>query len=736
MKNHLTYCFLIVFVSFYQFFTPLLADDLKAQKDNPIEFVTVIGSRKNAFDEAGSADYISVEDLEEFLYTDPMRVLRQAPGVYVQEEEGFGLRPNIGIRGSGADRSSRITLLEDGVLIAPAPYAAPSAYYFPTQQRMSAVEVLKGPAAIRVGSRTVGGAINFVSTPIPEANQGNITALLGTDATNQLLARYGGQSGKFGYLLEFTNNGSDGFKSIPNIKADAHSFDLQDYLAKFSYNFESTQGASNHIELKLSKTEQDADSSYLGLTESDFSIDPFQRYAASQLDNIKTDHEQIQVNYVFTPAAADWQLGVSVYDNQFRRNWYKLQTTATASLAAILDDPDMFAVEYGWLNGAINSPDDALEIRANKREYYGRGIQSEINWETYFGTTGVVWNAGVRFHKDQEDRFQDQDKFKIENGIMQMTTDAAPGSQTNRVSNAEVFAAFVEADIDIGKWSFKPGVRFESIDLMRNDYAKTDPARVSGPSRVRENSIDVLIPGIGITYALSDNLLLLAGVHKGFNPPAPGSASEEEESLNIEAGLRFDGDESYLEAIAFNNDYKNIVGTVTASTGGDGNIGDQFDGGEATVNGLELSLGRDIAISNGLIMPLNLSHTWTSTFEFDNSFSSGFGPWGEVIAGDEMPYIPAQQFQASIGLEGIKWSAKLLANYTGERRTRAGQDNIDILDSYLVWDMSADYQVKENLRLFTRLENAFDKNYIAAARPIGLRPGKPRSFVMGVNYQF
>ena len=96
-----------------------------------LEEVTIIGHRRAPWDVPGSAHVLDQEALSVFLQSDVMRVLRAVPGVYLQEEDGFGLRPNIGIRGSGLDRSSRVALLEDGVLIAPAPYSAPSAYYFP-----------------------------------------------------------------------------------------------------------------------------------------------------------------------------------------------------------------------------------------------------------------------------------------------------------------------------------------------------------------------------------------------------------------------------------------------------------------------------------------------------------------------------------------------------------------------------------------------------------------------------
>ncbi len=130
----------------------------------------------------GSVSYLNEEQLRRQHYTDIHRVLSLLPGVNLQEEDGYGLRPNIGIRGSGTERSQKITLLEDGILIAPAPYAAPAAYYFPTAGRMSGIEVRKGSSAIRQGPYTNGGVLNLMSSPIPGRFYGDIEIEAGSDS--------------------------------------------------------------------------------------------------------------------------------------------------------------------------------------------------------------------------------------------------------------------------------------------------------------------------------------------------------------------------------------------------------------------------------------------------------------------------------------------------------------------------------------------------------------------------
>ena len=237
------------------------------------------------------------------------------------------------------------------------------------------------------------------------------------------------------------------------------------------------------------------------------------------------------------------------------------------------------------------------------------------------------------------------------------------GSQANRVSSAKVVSVWLDNEIQTGNWIFQPGMRFASMELERLDYDTMDPGRQAGPARTRVNDIKVIIPGLGATYVLNDNWRLLAGIYRGYNPPAPGSMANEEQSTNFETGIRYRSGSASVDVIYFYNDYDNLVGTVTASTGGGGQIGDQFDGGEAVVSGIELSASYEFEglFNGGWSLPVGLVWTLTNQFEFRNSIDSGFGTRGDVMAGYEMPYMPRNQGQLAIGMVGNKIGMHLRA---------------------------------------------------------------------------
>ncbi|HIA07044.1 MAG TPA: hypothetical protein EYN71_10165, partial [Flavobacteriales bacterium] len=65
-----------------------------------IASITMTGGNKGVNEIPGSAHYISPKEIQKYSYTDINKTLRAVPGINIQEEDGFGLRPNIGLRGT------------------------------------------------------------------------------------------------------------------------------------------------------------------------------------------------------------------------------------------------------------------------------------------------------------------------------------------------------------------------------------------------------------------------------------------------------------------------------------------------------------------------------------------------------------------------------------------------------------------------------------------------------------
>ena len=420
----------------------------------------IFGNKYVAKHRTGSAYFLSPKELQKFNFTDVNRALRAVPGVNIYEEDGFGLRPNISLRGTSPERSAKITVMEDGILIAPAPYSASSAYYFPTIARMQAIEVLKGSSQVQFGPFTTGGAINMISTQIPTEFSGLVRASYGSFNSNQLYAKVGDTRGNFGYMVEFLNYGSDGFKNLPSGKDTG--FNKNDLVVKLAADLFPKADVQQHLEFKFQYSDETGNETYLGLSENDFANNPFYRYPSSNNDLMTTEHTQ----YVLTHKVDfthDFRITTNFYRNNFARNWYKLNditlNNTKVGLADILSDPTTYADYYNVVNGTVDSPADAVALKANNRKYYSQGIQTKFDYHWNEGDFFHDIEVGLRYHYDEEDRYQWVDRYSISsNGDLNLTTAGAPGTDANRISSANAFASFITYKIKWNKWTFTPGL--------------------------------------------------------------------------------------------------------------------------------------------------------------------------------------------------------------------------------------------------------------------------------------
>ncbi|MCW5519133.1 TonB-dependent receptor [Aureitalea sp. L0-47] len=700
----------------------------------------ILGSKFEVRNRTGSAYYVSPQELQQFGYTDVNKVLRAVPGVSIYEEDGFGLRPNISLRGSSPERSAKITLMEDNVLIAPAPYSAPAAYYFPTVGRLESIEVLKGSSQVQYGPFTTGGAINMISKKIPNEFSGNVRLNMGSYSSRNVEATLGDSGENFGFVTQFYNYSSDGFKSLGN--GENTGFDKTDVLGKLRWNTDKDAKVFQSLTLKLQYSEEDSNETYLGLTDSDFEVDPYRRYAASQADNMVNEHTQYQLSHLIKPSS-NITVNTTAYFNKFKRNWYKLDDvilTERVSISNVLGDPDTFADEFNSLFGINDTPDDAFGVKANNRTYESKGIQSRVNFR--FGDSWMQnLEIGLRYHEDYEDRFQWKDLYALQNGAMVRTTVATPGTDANRISSAKAFASHLLYKLTIDKFTVTPGLRYENINLMREDFGKSDPGRTGTDLSERENQVDVFIPGIGLHYKFNNEVALFGGVHKGFAPPGSTEGTDPEESLNLELGSRFSVLGITGELVGFYNDYSNLLGSDLAASGGTGSL-EQFNAGEASVAGLEVLLNYDLL--NGetpkgkLSLPLTVSYTFTNA-QFTSDFDSDDNIFGAVSDGDQIPYIARNQFNVTAALENSVFNVSLSGRFTDDFRTEAGSGVIpdsEKISSNFIMDLAGRYFYSEKVTLFANVINLLDTEYEVARLPAGLRPGAPFMVNAGINYTF
>src|SRR3546814_8219129 len=112
---------------------------------------------------------------------------------------------------------------------------------------------------------------------------------------------------------------------------------------------------------------------------------------------------------------------------------------------------------------------------------------------------------------------------------MELTAAGVPGSQDNRLRDSKAWAFFIRDTIKAGALTLVPGVRYETIDLRQTRWAASDPARAT-PTGIARSSVDVFIPGVAATWRVNEDVRIIAGAHRGFASPGPGSDVDPETS--------------------------------------------------------------------------------------------------------------------------------------------------------------------------------------------------------------
>lgn len=677
---------------------------------------------------SGAATLIEEREFKRIQPLSGNEILRRAPGIHVVDEEGLGMRVNIGIRGLDPDRSRNLLVLEDGIPVALAPYGEPEMYYSPAIDRMSGVEILKGSSQILFGPQTIGGVVNYITAAPPQEETINVKASGGEGGFASTLVSYGNTIGNTGLSVSLLNKRAD--------NVGITSFNITDFNTKFLFALSD----KSRLGVKFQLYDESSNSTYIGLNQVMYDNQEYFTHLAPD-DNLDVKRYAFSLSHEHD-FNENVKLKTIAYNYSTTRNWRRQDFSINSS------NNNLPGNATGVIWGDTSVTGGAVFMRNStgnrNRQFEVTGVEPKLEAKYKIGEMKNELIVGARYlYEVANEQRVNGTKFNVESGDL-IESEVRTGSAISAYLQNKTF---ITNDL-----SFSYGVRYEMFDYER-DIARRR-FNIDGVNQIRDtilvNSSNVgsIIPGIGFNFNPHDKVSLFGGLHRGFAPPRTKDAIsavgevydlEAELSWNYELGIRSNIITGInFEITAFMLDFTNQIIPVSESSGG---IGVGLINAGATQNtGIEGAINFDFSNILGLqkqLILFDISATYVNaTFSADRFIN-------EVnISGNRTPYSP--EYFISSGLyfemeEGFfaRFTATLVGEQFGDvlNTVEASPDGrTGLIPAYSVFDATLGYKIQSwDASIFASMKNITDERYIASRRPQGIRVGLPRFITAGID---
>jgi Fe(3+) dicitrate transport protein len=684
--------------------------------------VNVMGEKPSLLNTMpGSANLISSTLLKNTKPITGNEIFKKVTGINIVDEEGAGLRANIGIRGLDPDRSRTVLMMEDGVPIALAPYGEPEMYYTPAIDRMNSIEILKGSGSILYGPQTIGGVINYITHDPPLYSKLSLNIKGGENGYFNIQTGYGSTIDNVGFQINILHKQAD--------KLGITRFDINDLTAKMKFR----TGKNSRIGVKLAFYDENSNSTYVGLTQSMYNNgEYFTIIAPNDELSIRRYSASLTHDYFFSDKSF---LRTTIYGYTTTRNWLRQdfsRNPTSNGTGIVFGDATVSGGAIYMKNSTGN----------RNRQFEVAGIEPRININYLLGRIENELEGGIRFHFERA----------FEQRINGNKADAKSGElRDDEIRTGYAASVFTQNRIYFAdNFILTPGLRLENFnyerDIFRLNYVDT--------SITNNSYVFAVIPGVGINYNISNSFSFFAGVHKGFAPPrikdaitSEGETLEldAESSWNYEIGIRADAASFfYFELTGFMLDFSNQIIPVSESSGGTGT--GLVNGGKTIHMGIESSVLFDLhrAINSDYLISLSLNSTIVNSKYNADRFIKVNGE-SINIKNNKLPYSPEMTFSglfdvtAPFGL-GLHLAATYVsAQFTDELNTiePIPSGETGEMSAYFVLDITGSYDFPSlNSTVFISVKNLLDERYIASRRPQGIKVGLPRFISAGVELIF
>jgi len=486
-------------------------------KTNQLQEVQIIES-KTHYDSRilGTNNIINSQDLKRNKPLGTEEMLRMIPGVAVTGDMGLSNRLNIGIRGANPRRSSRVLALEDGSPIAVATYLDPQVYYNPPPERLSGIEIIKGPELLLYGGQSAFGAVNYISRIPSEKPKFDVQLIGGQQNFFSGLLGYSGKWGKFSMDASAMYKNFDGFIQNNNTR-------LLNYTTKMYYDF----SPNSRAYLKVNYHQENATTTYFGLTAFTFKTAPTAN--PFDADEFKTKRIAIDLGHDFS-INKKIKLTSKVYANNFQFQWWRQNTSIISAdnlKTKINDNPYVDRFNYldpnttygpdAWVRvGRLSNGRESTAGRL--RDFKIGGFRESISHTYSKGKIKNFVEAGIHLHSEQ---FSNK----------QVNADSSRWSRSGRLTTDNLTQLLSAAGFLQNRFTWKSltiaGIlRIENINMTNVNLLTqaANPKLTKNNEGVLKNNFTAILPGAFVNYDFINNqknkLSAYSSVYSGFLPPS------------------------------------------------------------------------------------------------------------------------------------------------------------------------------------------------------------------------